>query len=78
MQGTKVWQSLHSCPRFLLYEEVLIYRLPGALADDCCMEKPVSICLPAVWVLLLLLIFWSKQWNYAIFFLKKNQVAWQQ
>lgn len=30
MQGTKVWQSLHSCPRFLLYEQVLIYRLPGS------------------------------------------------
>lgn len=68
----QVWESSHSftdfcCVRRYLFTDYL------ALADDCHMEVPVSMCLPAVWALLLLLVFSSKQWNHAVF-KKKNQL----
>lgn len=68
--GQKVCQSLHSVLDFCCERYLFTWYL--ALADDCYMEVPVGICLPAAWVLLLLLIFWSKQWNYANY--KKPQL----
>lgn len=65
MQSAKVRWSSHSVPDFCCVRSS-IFTDYLALADDSHMRVPVSICLPAIWVLLLVLIFLVKavKWGY--------------